>query len=59
VAETQRKAALDAGFVVHLAQKKVMGGIAQAHLLFGIRAWTEGLVATSFLNDMAASIVLI
>ncbi len=40
-----RQAALDSGFVVHLAQKKVVSGIAPAHLLFGIRARTDGRVA--------------
>ncbi len=46
-AAAPRKAALDACFVVHLAQEKVVGGIAPAHLLFCKRAWTEGRVAAS------------
>ncbi len=37
----QRKAALDAGIIVHLAQKKVIGGIAPVHLLEDICARTD------------------
>ncbi len=38
---TPRKAALYAGIVVHLALKKVVGGVAPVHLLGGIRARTD------------------
>ncbi len=38
------EAALDAGIVVHLAEKKVVGGVALVHLLGGIRARTDGRV---------------
>ena len=40
----RRKAKLYAGIVVHLAQKKVVGGVAPVHLLGGIRASTHGRV---------------
>jgi hypothetical protein len=41
---TPRKAELYAGIVVHLAQKKVVGGVAPVHLLGGICARTDGRV---------------
>jgi hypothetical protein len=49
-AAAPRKAPLDAGIIVHLAQKKVVGGIAPEHLLFGIRAWTEGRIFFSIVQ---------